>query len=166
MSAPRGGSASRAGTRREASGGRVVGYGLLCVAALTLVFAPPIFIVAVAGMAPTAAAYVTDREPGRYAVISVGAMNFVGVAPFLGEAWAGTRTFHAAFALLSDPLTWLTMYGAAALGWALLAVMPCVAAAYLRIALEARRQRLLGRQAALVDEWGRGVASREDGNVR
>ena len=166
MSAPRQEPASRAGTQREASGGRIVGYGLLCLAGLVLVLAPPIFIVAAVGMAPTAAAYVTDRGPGRYAVVSVGAMNFVGVAPFLGAVWAGTRTFHAAFEVLADPFTWLTMYGAAALGWALVAVMPYAAAAYLRIAEEARRQRLLGRQAQLVEEWGKEVASRDDGNPR
>ena len=164
MTAPRQALASHTGTRRAAGRGRVVGYGLLCLAGLVLVLAPPIFIVAAAGMVPTAAACMTDREPGRYAVISVGAMNFVGVAPFIGEVWAGSRSLHAAFEVLVDPLTWLVMYGAAALGWALLAVMPSVAAAYLRIAAEARRQRLLGRQSRLVDEWGKEVASRVDGS--
>ncbi len=134
-----------------------------CIAAVTL---PSVLILGI-GMLPTLAAMITDRRKEKYATLCVGCMNFTGVMPFMIRLWTEDHSYDHAFTVIADPFTWLVMYGAAALGWAIYFVAPGVVGMFIGMRTEQRIQRLRRRQRDLVEEWGPGVASgRRDGEEK
>jgi hypothetical protein len=58
---------------------------------------------------------------------------------------------------------WLVMYSAAAIGWLLYLGLPPLVSMFLRIHADQRTSSLRTSQAALVKEWGKGVADRTAG---
>jgi hypothetical protein len=143
--------------RRNAKGGTlgIVGAMVLVVVAL------PLCLVFVAGMAPTIAAAITDRNPRRYLLRTVGVLNLAGmVLPVAALVHAGL-TVYGATVVLFDPYKWLWMYGSAALGWLVYLGMPSIA----RVMVEAKAVRmeheLQQRAKALVEEWGEEVTGRK-----
>jgi len=151
MSATRGG-ASR-GVRALALIFVVVALGLLVVAA-------PALIVLVVGMVPTAVALFIDRDPEKFSAISVAALNFAGVSPYLVDLVFGEATFGHAFALVSNVFVLVVIYGAAAAGWVLVLALPPLVAIVLRFSADARIEALRKEQRQLVDDWGEDVAAR------
>ena len=130
------------------------------VAAFTL---PTVLILGI-GMLPTIAAMISDRRKEKYATLCVGAMNFTGVLPFIVRLWTEEHSYEHAFRVIGSPVTWLVMYGAAALGWAIYFVAPGIVGMFIGMRTEQRIQRLRRRQRDLVEEWGPGVAGgRRDG---
>ncbi len=133
------------------------------IAAVTL---PTVLILGI-GMLPTLAAMITDRRKEKYATLCVGCMNFTGVLPFMIRLWTEGHSYDQAFTVIADPFTWLVMYGAAALGWAIYFVAPGIVGMFIGMRTEQRIQRLRRRQRDLVEEWGPGVASgRRDGDEK
>lgn len=131
------------------------------VAAFTL---PTVLILGI-GMLPTVAAMISDRRKEKYATLCVGCMNFTGVLPFMIRLWTEDHSYEHAFKVIGDPFTWLVMYGAAALGWAIYFVAPGIVGMFIGMRTEQRIERLRRRQRDLVEEWGPGVAgSRRDGD--
>ena len=110
------------------------------------------------GMMPTFVAMLTDRRKEKYATLCVGGMNFTGVLPFMIILWTEDHSYDKAFSLIADPFTWLVMFGAAALGWAIYFVAPGIVGMFIGIRTEQRIERLRRRQRELVEEWGPGVA--------
>ena len=131
----------------------VVAIGLLVIAA-------PALIILFVGMAPTAVAIFIDREPEKHAAISVAALNFAGLCPFLADFILGTASFSRAIELVSDVFVLVVIYGAAAAGWVLVLILPPVAAIVLAVITDSRIQALLKEQRQLVEDWGEGVAGR------
>lgn len=126
-------------------------------------FTLPTILVLGIGMLPTVGALITDRRKEKYATLCVGAMNFTGVLPFMIRLWTEDHSYDHAFRMIADVLTWLVMYGAAALGWAIYFVAPGIVGMFIGMRTEQRIQRLRRRQRDLVEEWGPGVAgSRRD----
>lgn len=122
------------------------------------VFTLPTVLVLGIGMLPTLGAMLSDRRREKYATLCVGAMNFTGVLPFLIKLWTEDHSYEHAFAVIGDPITWLIMYGAAALGWAIYFVAPGIVGMFIGMRTEQRIQKLRRRQRDLVEEWGPGVA--------
>jgi len=136
------------------------------VAAVGLVTLPTILIPGV-GMLPTVGAMVSDRRKEKYATLCVGAMNFTGVLPFMITLWTENHSYERAFQMIADPFTWLVMYGAAAIGWAIYFVAPGIVGMFIGMRTEQRVQKLRRRQRDLVEEWGPGVAGgRRDGEEK
>ena len=129
----------------------VVAVGLLVVSA-------PALIVLAVGMVPTAVAIFIDREPDKHAAISVAALNFAGISPYLAEFVLGSASFGRAIELVSNVFVLVVIYGAAAVGWVLVLVLPPLAAILLGAATDSRIQHMRKEQARLVEEWGQGVA--------
>lgn len=115
------------------------------------------------GMIPTMVAYVIDRDPEKPAPITVGGLNFCGCLPYAIDMWKhGGGSISASLKLFTDPLSWLVMYGAAAVGWALFyGIPPAVANAEI-MRSERRIDALKQRKVALVQEWGPDVAESFD----
>lgn len=110
------------------------------------------------GMIPTIVAYAVDRSSEKSAPITVGGLNFCGCLPYVIDLWKHSGTLTAALKVFSDPLAWLVMYGAAAVGWAFYyGIPPAVANAEL-LRSERRVDVLKQRKVALVQEWGPNVA--------
>jgi hypothetical protein len=122
-----------------------------------LVFAAPALVLFFVGMAPTAVALIIDRDPQKYAAISVSATNFAGLSPYLADFIFGTPTFSRAIELVADVFVLVVIYGAAAAGWVLILLLPPVTAIVLKVMAESRIQSLRKEQRQLVEDWGETV---------
>ena len=111
------------------------------------------------GMIPTMVAYVIDRDPEKPAPITVGGLNFCGCLPYAIDLWKQGGGISAALKVFADPMAWLVMYGAAAVGWAFYyGIPPAVANAEI-MRSERRIDALKQRKVSLVQEWGPDVAA-------
>lgn len=117
----------------------------------------PLCMIALPGMVPTLAASFVDRRRPRYLTYAVAIMNFAGVAPFLIIVAKNGMTFVAAAQKLSDPFTWLIMYGAAAGGWLIFLAMIPLARICIEVQAGQRRRQLEAAAEALCEEWGKDV---------
>jgi len=113
------------------------------------------------GMLPTMVAAMVDRGPHRYAWLTVGGLNFAGVAPYLFEVWKQGHTLDAAFTQLTNVLALLVIFGAASFGWVVYMMMPPVVGAFLQVAAQRRVAVLRANQKKLVEQWGPDVAHAE-----
>ena len=146
---------ARAGKKKKRSNTMLTFLLLIFPAALIVL---PTTILFGIGMVPTIVAYVADRDPDKSAPITVGGLNFCGCMPFAIEMWKHNHDIVSALKIFGDPVAWLVMYGAAAVGWALYhAIPPVVANAEIGRA-ERRVQALKQTKVALVQEWGPDVA--------
>lgn len=126
------------------------------------IFTLPTVMILGIGMLPTLGAMLADRRKERYATLCVGCMNFMGVLPYLIQLWTENHSYEHAFQLIGQPFTWLVMYGAAALGWAIFFVAPGIVGMFIAVRTERRIQALRRRQRELVEEWGPGVARQKN----
>lgn len=146
----------KAGKKKKKGHSRMLTFLLLLLPA-ALVVLPTTMIFGV-GMIPTMVAYMIDRDPEKPAPIIVGGLNFCGCMPFAILLWIQGHTMGVAMKMLANPITWLVMYGAAALGWAFYyGIPPAVANAEIRSA-EKRVEELRMRKSELVQQWGPEVA--------
>lgn len=156
---------ARKGQKKEKSRGGWRILMIITVLGLGLAVLPTMVVVAV-GMLPTLVAYIIDGRREKYAAFSVGCMNFCGVLPFMLQLWMTEHTFARAWQIVGDPVVWMVMYAAAAVGWIIYYGAPHIVAAYLRFQLDRRIQKLRGYQKDLVEEWGdsitRGVTTAPD----
>ena len=135
---------------------------IFVIVAIGAVLFLPSMMLLVVGMIPTLAAMLTDRRREKYATLCVGCMNFTGVLPFMVELWTRDHSYDHAFAIMASPFTWLVMFGAAAIGWAIYFVAPGIVGMFIAMRADQRVQRLRRRQRDLVEEWGPGVAGSSD----
>jgi hypothetical protein len=106
------------------------------------------------GMAPTLVALFVDRRPEKYSAYCVGGFNLCGAIPYVLKLFMNGHDFQALAKVLSDPLAWIAMYGAAAVGWGVFHYTPEIV---LRISTMKERQMIASlkkRQEQLVEEWG------------
>lgn len=145
--------------KKKGSGGLIV-WVLLPL--ITLVAFHSVLLLLI-GMAPTLVALFIDRRPEKYAAYCVGGFNLCGAIPYLLKLILGGHNFQALAGILTNPMAWLAMYGAAAVGWGVFHYTPEIA---LRIASMKERQLIGGmkkRQEQLVEEWGEEIVPvRED----
>ena len=149
---------ARGQLRRKAKGGTLMILGAM----LLVIVALPLCLVYAAGMAPTIVCAITDNNPRRYLLRTVGLLNLAGmVLPTAALLHAGLTVYGAA-TVLFDPYKWLWMYGTSALGWLVYLSMPPIA----RVMVEAKAVRteeeLQKRAKALVEEWGEEVTGRTE----
>ena len=146
-----------------------VGGGALATVAIALVTllavtALPLCLLLMAGLIPTMVAAMVDRFRARYLTRTVGAMNLAGIAPLAFRLWSDGLTLRAATDILLHPVSWLLMYGAAAIGWAIFLGMPSVARTFVDVRADHLQHQLKARAKVLVEEWGEevtGQAKRE-----
>ncbi|MBO6783793.1 MAG: hypothetical protein JJ899_11055 [Alphaproteobacteria bacterium] len=124
------------------------------VVVLLAIFAAPALLVFAVGMVPSLVAWMIDRTPGHNVTVTVAAMNFTGVAPFVAELLIAGATMVRATAMVTDVFVLALMYGAAAAGWVLLTAMPKVASVYISVRNEARVQVMQRERKRIVEEWG------------
>jgi hypothetical protein len=110
------------------------------------------------GMIPTMVAYMIDRDSEKPAPITVGGLNFCGCLPYAIDLWKHGGGVNVALKVFADPLAWLVMYGAAAVGWAFYYGIPPTVANTEVMRSERRIDALKQRKVALVQEWGPDVA--------
>jgi hypothetical protein len=128
---------------------------ILGILAFTVV---PLIVVLIPGMMPTLVTLLVDRQRPRYLTYTVGAMNFSGVLPILLTVLKGHLTMTAAGLALTNPVTWIVMYGAAAAGWLIWGATPPLARICLDIQANQKRRALETLGKAVQQEWGEEVA--------
>jgi hypothetical protein len=138
----------------QSTASKVIG-GLLLLGACIWVL--PTVLLLTIGMAPTIAAFFTDRRREKYAAFCVGAMNLLGVLPVALGMWTREHTMESAMRSIANVFNLFLMYGTAAIGWGLYSVTPAIVAFVLRLQIERRITKMQGYQQELIDEWGEGV---------
>lgn len=151
--------------KRTSNGGimRNIGF-ILIVAPMLFLFMPTVLFLAFA-LLPTFVALVVDRNPKRYAAITVGGLNFSGAFPHLLTLWMGEHSVAAALTLLSDVLVLMMIFGAAGLGWVLALSMPTMVMTALSMTSTRRLTTLKAKQKQLITAWGPEVASSTEENA-
>lgn len=150
-------SAAKLGKTNGGIGG-IVPKAALAAVALAAIAALPLFLVLVPGMMPTLVTLVVDRPRPRHLSYTVGVMNFSGVLPFVLALAKGELSLSAAALVLTDPASWLVMYGAAASGWLICAATPPLARFCLELQASQKRRALEALGKAIRQEWGDEVA--------
>ncbi|HKX10832.1 MAG TPA: hypothetical protein VJN67_21720 [Stellaceae bacterium] len=134
-----------------------VAMALVAVLAVT---ALPLCILLLTGLVPTMVATVVDRYRARYLTRAVGFMNLAGLTPLIVQLWANGLSMDGVAGMLSRPINWLTMYGAAGIGWVLFLGMPSLARIFVDIRADQLQRDLHARAKHLVEEWGEEVTGK------
>lgn len=144
------------GKRKRGRGRHSVVAVVMGLFVVSIMFMPTAMIFAV-GMVPTLVAFISGRDPDRYAPIAVGSLNFCGVMPTAIDLWQTGHTIANAARILSDPLNWLIMYAAAAIGWLIYFTVPAATQAFIAHSHQAQIAKKQKLQKELLAEWGRAV---------
>ena len=136
----------------DAKGGGATAAIVLGV--VVLLAALPLCLVVAGGMLPAAVAFFVDRSPNCDRARTVAAANVAGVVPPVLAFFHFGFGFAGAFAVLGEPRNWLTMLGAAAIGWILYAGMPPLARGLIEFRARQTEVRLAARAAEIAAEWG------------
>src|SRR5215467_11297968 len=134
-----------------------VAMALVAVLAVT---ALPLCILLLTGLVPTMVATVVDRYRAKYLTRAVGFMNLAGLTPLVVQLWSSGLTMNSVAGILSRPVNWLTMYGAAGVGWVLFLGMPSLARIFVDIRADQLQRDLKARAKHLVEEWGEEVTGK------
>lgn len=112
------------------------------------------FLFFLMGLLPTLTAFLMDDTKNKDFYKSVRACNLAGMLPTL-ESMVGHQYPGAALQItMSDPMTWLLVYGAAATGWVLVWVCRWISYGFLMTTASTRLMLLERTKNQLVDEWG------------
>ena len=130
-----------------------------------LISALPTALLILVGLTPTLVAVIVDVTPGRYLTRCVAGLNTAGVAPFIYQLWSGINDMSASLKIIGDPFSWLTIYGAAGVGWLLFLGFPGIVQVARTLNADRRINVLQERQAALLAEWGDSIRSKVKGGA-
>jgi len=130
----------------------------LVVAGLIFFVFLEVFILIVVGMVPTISAFLIDRSPRRYFTMTVAFANVVGVLPSAFRLFSGgSGGIDGAMELITDPVVLLSMYGAGAIGWFILYIVPPFVSVGLAMSNEMKTKAIKKRQKELVENWGEDI---------
>ena len=131
---------------------------LLVFLAMAAALFLPTAIVLGAAMIPSLVALMIDEDPDKMGTITVAPINFCGALPSVMALWSTNNSMPQALQLLADPVNWMVMYGAAAIGWTIYYVIPPIISGCVVRRHETEIARLTEHQEKLVAEWGADVA--------
>lgn len=146
------GGAAVQGTAGQGGGARLWWLGLLCGGLATL--ATPTAALAGLLLAPSGAAWLADRSPGKLAVRPVLLCGLAAAIGPLAALWTGGHTLALALSLASDVQGLGIAWGAQAAGWLAGELAPLAVLLGVEAAAAARAAALRARRRALQDEWG------------
>lgn len=130
----------------------ILGISLLMIAGIGYSF-----ILVIVGMLPSLIARVIDRTPNAFRFKTVAAMNFSGILPYLSILIRQGNSLGAVKEMMGNGTMWLFIYGAAAIGWAIVWLAPYTIKYVLLVFGKSRIASLESDQATLVEEWGEAV---------
>ncbi len=131
---------------------------LMIIAGALVPFGAPTLLVCL-GLIPTLVALFTDTDPNKSGVITVGFLNLAGVMPFLIDLWTKGHSIETALRIMRDPMTWVIMLGAAAIGQLILYAVPTAMTVMAVNRMEARLHVLREGLEQLKAIWGTDVAT-------
>ena len=131
------------------------------IVALLLPWILPSMIVVFVGMVPSIVALVVDRSPRKYGTLTIAALNFAGVLPYLVKLWAKSQNLENALNIVVDVFALMVMYGAAGFGWMIFLTIPTFVASIFMVISQRRIAVLRENQRKILEEWGESVARSE-----
>ena len=131
------------------------------IVALLLPWILPSIIVVLVGMVPSIVALVVDRSPRKYGTLTIAALNFAGVLPYLVKLWAKSQNLENALNIVVDVFALMVMYGAAGFGWMIFLTIPTSVASIFMVISQRRIAVLRENQRKILEEWGESVARSE-----
>lgn len=126
----------------------------IALAIVTVVLVHPPLAIVLVGLLPAAVVWVHDRTPEKHLALCVGSLNFAGLAALGLEAVRSGPRWFGTFLSSLDANAWLVMFGGAAAGWVIHAVLPPVLALLAEAWRRHRVHQLKTAQRELVEEWG------------
>ena len=117
------------------------------------------------GLLPTFVALFIDRTPEKTRVLTVGAMNAAGCAPFILQLWTTGVSMDNALSIITDPLTIVVMYCAAGVGYIIDWSVSGLVGSVMIQRGSVRRKQIAKRQAELVERWGPEVTGDNPGDA-
>ena len=108
---------------------------------------------------PALCACLVANSQGYYPAMSIGSLSFAGAWPFLLKLWLSGHSVANAMQFIVNPSTWLIIYGAAALGWAMCQWFPIFVSSFMSMFSARRLKDLEQKQKLLIEEWGEEVAN-------
>ena len=143
--------------RKSAFGIKAVIYLFLFLG--IVISALPTALVLTVGLVPTVVALIVDMMPGRYLTRCVVGLNIAGISPFMHKLWTGGNDMTTAVGIVTDPVAWLVIYGAAAMGWLLFMGFPGTVAVFQTLNAKRRIYAMQEKQKLLLEEWGDSIRS-------
>ena len=122
-------------------------------------FIMPTMVLLIAGLFPTYVAFFTDNDNHKSGAVSVGAMNFAGLVPFIIDLWSNGQTIPNAFHILGNANNWLIILGAAFIGQLIVYAIPQAIATMTLTHAESRIKTLRRNLDLLQESWGPEVAT-------
>jgi len=119
----------------------------------------PTVILLLVGLIPTYVALSTDSDQQKSGAVSVGAMNFAGLLPFVIDLWSKGQTLPNAIQILATSNTWLVVLGASAVGQLIVYSIPQAIATLTLTQAESRAKALRKNLDMLKESWGPDVAT-------
>ena len=129
---------------------------VLCLGMIILL---PTTILLAVGMLPTMAALFLGLRIGRKSkVITVGAFNLAGCAPYLLALWTEEHSYQAAMGFITNPSDIVIIWLAAAIGYIFDWTVTNMITAILLQKAKSRKKSIEKRQSDLAERWGEGVS--------
>jgi hypothetical protein len=139
--------------------GKLGVFTIIIIVGFAMPFMLPTVVLLLAGLIPTYVALSTDSDPQKSGAVSVGAMNFAGIVPFIIDLWSKGQTMGNTLHILSDPNSWLIIFGAAAVGQLIVYAVPQAIATLTLAQAEMRAKNLRKNLEMLKEAWGPEVAT-------
>ena len=128
------------------------------IVALLLPWILPTMIVVFVGMIPSLVTLIMDRSPRKYGALTVAAMNFAGVLPYLVKLWSKSQSMENALSIVIDVFAMGVMFGAAGFGWMIFLTIPSFVASIFMVISQRRIATLRDKQRKIIEEWGESIA--------
>jgi hypothetical protein len=141
----------------------IIGLGLFAMLAIGL-GSPSLLVFMIIALGPTIGAALHDKDPEKHSAIAVGAMSLAAMIPLVLAQF--TAKTGSGYHVLRDPFAWLSVYGAAGIGWGIHAAVPAITVMLSDLRAEWRRKDLLKLQDDLVEEWGPEVSTKKKGETK
>ncbi|MDE2030213.1 MAG: hypothetical protein KGI97_06580 [Alphaproteobacteria bacterium] len=147
------------GGKPKKKGGKAKTILIMVALGIATPFMLPTVVLLLIGMIPTYIAFATDDDPQKSGAVSVGAMNFAGVVPFIIQLWQQGQTIPDAFRILATANDWLIILGAAGIGQLVVYAVPQAIATLTLTHAETRIKHLKKNLETLKEFWGPEVAT-------
>lgn len=112
------------------------------------------FLFFIIGMLPSIVSYYIDATRNNLSFQTVCTCNLAGVAPFMADIARSGASGIAIQQVLSNSVSWLIVYSAAAIGWILVFAAPIIAQLMINAIHTRQIARLEKQQRILKEQWG------------
>lgn len=145
--------------KKSKKSGKLGVFTIIVLLCFAMPFIMPTVTLLLLGMVPTYVALGTDNDPEKSGAVSVGAMNFAGIVPFVIDLWTKGQTMGNALHILGDANSWLIILGASAVGQLIVYAIPQALATLTLAQAEMRIKTMRKNLDMLKESWGPEVAT-------